>query len=100
MYTSLCFVFFLFYKNSNVDFATGFHDLSQDDQLILIKTGFFEIWLTQHTRLFSGTDHTLQLGDGTLISSDELDMVFTVSVVQIMRILSNIKCGNITLSKV
>ncbi len=58
---------------------TGFHDLSQDDQLILIKTGFFEIWLAQHTRLFSSTDNTLLLGDGAQIPFEELELVFTVS---------------------
>lgn len=38
-----------------VDFFefTGFTELSQDDQIALIKQGSFEVILTRYTRLFS-----------------------------------------------
>ncbi len=57
----------------------GFHDLSQDDQLILIKAGFYEIWLTQHTRLFNTQEQSIMFGDGSVVAYDQMEMVFTVS---------------------
>lgn len=63
-----------------VEFAKrvpGFHELSQDDQLILIKAGFFEIWLTRLTRMFSNDDNTVTFGDGSVITKTQLDVVFT-----------------------
>lgn len=58
--------------------STDFSDLSQDDQLILIKTGFFEIWLTRMARMFSRSDNMVMFEDGSLISRDEISVVYTV----------------------
>ncbi len=60
--------------------SVGFHDLSQDDQLILIKAGFFEIWLTRHTRMFNLGDKTLTFGDGNILPNSQLEIVYTVSI--------------------
>ena len=62
-----------------VSFSSGFSDLSQDDQLILIKTGFFEIWLTRMARMFNRNDNVLLFEDGSLIAREELDIVYNVS---------------------
>ena len=60
-------------------FPAGFSELSQDDQLILIKTGFFEIWLTRMARMFNRNDNVLLFEDGSLIAREELDIVYNVS---------------------
>lgn len=63
-----------------VEFAKrvpGFCDLSQDDQLILIKVGFFEIWLTHAARLAS--DASLTFSDGTFITRQQMDIIYDVS---------------------
>ena len=65
---------------NSILFTTGFADLSQDDQLILIKSGFFEVWLTWMTKLFNSTEKTLMLDDGSVIPKGELDIVYTVSI--------------------
>ncbi|KAK2149499.1 hypothetical protein LSH36_449g03009 [Paralvinella palmiformis] len=70
-----------------VEFAKripGFADLSQDDQLILIKCGFFEIWLSWMTKLFNSTDKTLTLEDGSVVPKGELDIVYTPDIVSDM----------------
>ena len=60
-------------------FPAGFSELSQADQLILIKTGFFEIWLTRLARMFNRNDNVLLFEDGSLIAREELDIVYNVS---------------------
>ena len=60
---------------------SGFSELSQDDQLILIKTGFFEIWLTRMARMFNRNDNNLLFEDGSLIAKEELDIVYNVSMI-------------------
>ncbi|XP_031767371.2 ecdysone-induced protein 78C isoform X2 [Galleria mellonella] len=60
-----------------VEFAKrlpGFHTLPQDDQLILIKLGFFEVWLTRASRL--ATDTSIVFDDGTAISQAQLEIVY------------------------
>ncbi|KAM3969004.1 ecdysone-induced protein 78C [Aphomia sociella] len=60
-----------------VEFAKrlpGFHTLPQDDQLILIKLGFFEVWLTRATRLSTST--SIVFDDGTAISQAQLEIVY------------------------
>ena len=58
---------------------SGFPDLSQDDQLILIKSSFFEIWLTHMAKLINPKDSTITLEDGGVIPRGELEIVYTVS---------------------
>ncbi|KAL0902787.1 hypothetical protein ABMA27_000586 [Loxostege sticticalis] len=60
-----------------VEFAKrlpGFHTLPQDDQLILIKLGFFEVWLTRVTRL--STAECIVFDDGTTLSVQQLEIVY------------------------
>lgn len=64
-----------------VEFAKrvpGFCDFSQDDQLILIKLGFFEVWLSHVTKL--STDASLTFDDGTYLSRDQLELIYDVIV--------------------
>ncbi|GLV42694.1 Ecdysone-induced protein 78C [Carabus blaptoides fortunei] len=60
-----------------VEFAKrvpGFCDLGQDDQLILIKIGFFEIWLSQAARLATPT--LLVFDDGTTVTRQQMDIMY------------------------
>ncbi|XP_076062691.1 ecdysone-induced protein 78C-like isoform X2 [Oratosquilla oratoria] len=62
-----------------VEFAKrvpGFTDLTQDDQLILIKLGFFELWLTQVSRMVSTLDNTLTFSDGSYLTRHQLELIF------------------------
>ncbi|CAL4111576.1 unnamed protein product [Meganyctiphanes norvegica] len=62
-----------------VEFAKrvpGFSDLSQDDQLILIKMGFFELWLTHVSRMVSSLDNTLTFSDGSYVSRTQMEVMF------------------------
>lgn len=62
-----------------VEFAKrvpGFCELSQDDQLILIKSGFFEIWLVHLARTCNTIDNTLTFSDGSYITRQHLDLMF------------------------
>ncbi|CAG4983909.1 unnamed protein product [Parnassius apollo] len=52
----------------------GFHTLPQDDQLILIKLGFFEVWLTRITRL--STPSSIVFEDGTAFTHSQLEMIY------------------------
>lgn len=63
-----------------VEFAKrvpGFCDLGQDDQLILIKLGFFEVWLGHAARLMSNS--SMMFDDGIVFSRQQLDTMFDVS---------------------
>jgi nuclear receptor subfamily 1 group D protein 3 len=63
-----------------VEFAKrvpGFCDLGQDDQLILIKIGFFEIWLSHVARLT--TNSLMMFDDGTTMTRQQLDIMYDVS---------------------
>ncbi|CAH2009122.1 unnamed protein product [Acanthoscelides obtectus] len=60
-----------------VEFAKrvpGFCDLGQDDQLILIKIGFFEIWLTHSARLT--TVSSMMFDDGTTFTRQQLETMY------------------------
>ncbi|BES98694.1 HOLI [Nesidiocoris tenuis] len=60
-----------------VEFAKrvpGFCELSQDDQLILIKVGFFELWLSHASRL--STDTTITFSDGSFITRQQLELMY------------------------
>jgi len=62
-----------------VEFAKripGFLDLTQDDQLILIKVGFFEIWLVHVARMLNPMDNTLTFSDGTYITKNQMEVMF------------------------
>jgi len=64
-----------------VEFAKripGFLDLTQDDQLIMIKTGFFEIWLVHVSRMGSTLDNTLTFSDGSYITRQQMELMFDV----------------------
>ncbi|CAH1396609.1 unnamed protein product [Nezara viridula] len=65
-----------------VEFAKrvpGFCELSQDDQLILIKIGFFELWLSHVSRL--STDSTFTFADGTFITRQQLELIYDADFV-------------------
>lgn len=64
-----------------VEFAKrvpGFCDFTQDDQLILIKLGFFEVWLNYIAK--TTTDLTLTFDDGTYLTRQQLEIMYDVSV--------------------
>ena len=52
--------------------------MGQDDQLILIKVGFFELWLTHISRMISTVDNTLTFADGSYVTRSQLEMMFDV----------------------
>ncbi|KAH8876703.1 Retinoic acid receptor gamma [Schistosoma japonicum] len=58
-----------------------FSSLGQPDQLVLIKAAFFEVWLVQASRLISTHDRKITLPDGKQITKQELDFVYSPSVV-------------------
>lgn len=65
-----------------VEFAKrvpGFCEFSQDDQLILIKLGFFEVWISHVSKL--STESTLTFDDGSYFSKSQLELLYDVSVV-------------------
>lgn len=65
-----------------VEFAKqvpGFLALNQLDQLLLIKKGFFEIWLVTIAGMFNCSDGTLTFADGTYIDREQLDAMFDKS---------------------
>ena len=58
-----------------VEFAKripGFNNLTQEDQLILIKGNFVEVWLIRIARLVDGVNGTLTLPEGTRITKVQL----------------------------
>lgn len=60
-----------------VEFAKrvpGFCDFTQDDQLILIKLGFFEVWLSHVARMI--TDSSLTFDDGTYMTRQQLEILY------------------------
>lgn len=65
-----------------VEFAKrvpGFCDLSQDDQLILIKVGFFEVWLSHISKMT--TDSSMTFEDGTYITRQQMELMYEVRLV-------------------
>ena len=69
------------YNVQQFKYVTGFTDLTQDDQLLLIKGGFFEIWLTRMAGMFNKFDGMFTFEDGSMIQRDELSVVFTVNFI-------------------
>jgi nuclear receptor subfamily 1 group D protein 3 len=68
-----------------VEFAKrvpGFCEFSQDDQLILIKLGFFEVWLSYIAK--TTTDLTLTFDDGTYLTRQQLEIMYDVSVCSLL----------------
>lgn len=68
-----------------VEFAKripGFLDLSQDDQLILIKLGFFEIWIIHISRMINSIDNTLTFADGSYITRQQMELMFDVIIIK------------------
>lgn len=66
-----------------VEFAKrvpGFCDFTQDDQLILIKLGFFELWLSHIAK--TTTDTSLTFDDGTYLTRQQLEIMYDVSLIQ------------------
>jgi len=64
---------------SHVDCGAEFQQLlCQDDQLILIKSGFFEVWMTRMARMFDTSHMTLLFTDGSIVPRTELEVVFSV----------------------
>ncbi|GFT56705.1 ecdysone-induced protein 78C [Nephila pilipes] len=60
-----------------VEFAKripSFQDLLQDDQLLCIKLGFFEVWLV-HAAHLSG-ESSLTFADGTCVSRHHMEIMF------------------------
>uniref|UniRef100_A0A182U3E5 NR LBD domain-containing protein n=1 Tax=Anopheles melas TaxID=34690 RepID=A0A182U3E5_9DIPT len=60
-----------------VEFAKrvpGFGEFLQDDQLILIKLGFFEVWLTHVAR--ATNDSTITFDDGVYITRQQLEVIY------------------------
>lgn len=80
-----------------VEFAKrvpGFCDFAQDDQLILIKLGFFELWLSHiakavtltnnnngTTTITHATDASLTFDDGTCLTRHQLETMYDVDYV-------------------
>ncbi|XP_013414373.1 ecdysone-induced protein 78C isoform X2 [Lingula anatina] len=62
----------------------GFADIVQDDQLILMKMGFFEVWLTRITRMFNKTEQTLTFGDGSVVAKEHLEIIYSSDFVKAM----------------
>ena len=65
-----------------VEFAKkvpGFCDLSQDDQLILIKVGFFEVWLSHISKMT--TDSSMTFEDGTYITRQQMELMYEVRII-------------------
>ncbi|GBM77310.1 Ecdysone-induced protein 78C [Araneus ventricosus] len=60
-----------------VEFAKripSFQELHQDDQLLCIKLGFFEVWLVHASRL--SNEAGLTFADGTCVSRQHLELMF------------------------
>ncbi|MPC36609.1 Ecdysone-induced protein 78C [Portunus trituberculatus] len=73
-----------------VEFAKrvpGFSELSQDDQLILIKVGFLEVWLTHVSRMVSALDNTLTFSDGSYVTRTQMEVMFDEEEEKVQKIL-------------
>ena len=74
-----------------VEFAKripSFCQLSQDDQLVLIKMGFFELWLVHSSRMVGSNECSFTFPDGHLVHKQELDFVFSVNILKPMCIVT------------
>jgi len=62
-----------------VEFAKqipNFLSLNQLDQLLLIKSSFFEIWLLHLAPMFDHSSKTLTFNEGTFLEKEQLDTLF------------------------
>lgn len=62
-----------------VEFAKripNFLALNQDDQLILIKLGFFECLLVHMSKWYSSVEGTLTFGCGSIVNAQQLQVIF------------------------
>lgn len=57
-----------------------FVNLSQDDQLILIKLGFFECWLVHMSKWYNALEGTLTFSCGSIVNAQQLQIIFDVSL--------------------
>ncbi|XP_013773938.1 ecdysone-induced protein 78C-like [Limulus polyphemus] len=53
-----------------------FLDLIQDDQLILIKLGFFEVWLIRIARMVNTVDNSVTFSDGCYITRQQMEVMY------------------------
>jgi hypothetical protein len=60
--------------------CAAFNELSQLDQLQLIKKSFTQVWLVRIARMFNCQTQTLIFADGSYISRDQLDAIFMVDI--------------------
>uniref|UniRef100_A0A915KLL8 NR LBD domain-containing protein n=1 Tax=Romanomermis culicivorax TaxID=13658 RepID=A0A915KLL8_ROMCU len=70
-----------------VEFAkriANFTELMQEDQLVLIKTGFFEVWLVRMTRMFNRQSFTLTFSDGSYLTREQLELIYNLDLVTMM----------------
>lgn len=70
-----------------VEFAKripGFQDLTQDDKLLCIKLGFFEVWLVHAARLINPLDGTITFSDGSFISKQQMEIMFDQEFVALL----------------
>lgn len=58
---------------------SGFTKLHPDDQLILVKTAFIDIWLILDAARLSHVQDSVTLSDGTQIPICEVTTLYTVS---------------------
>ncbi|XP_072931398.1 ecdysone-induced protein 78C-like isoform X2 [Epargyreus clarus] len=79
-----------------VEFAKrvpGFHTLPQDDQLILIKLGFIEVWIIRVAKL--ATPNSIVFDDGTAVSQTQLatiyDEAFAAAMLNFMRSVAQVQ---------
>ncbi|KFM82365.1 Ecdysone-induced protein 78C, partial [Stegodyphus mimosarum] len=70
-----------------VEFAKripGFQDFIQDDKLLCIKLGFFEVWLVHAARLINPIDGTVTFSDGSYISKQQMEIMFDREFVSLL----------------
>ncbi|KAH9522678.1 hypothetical protein DERF_006244 [Dermatophagoides farinae] len=83
-----------------VEFAKripGFSDLTQDDQLILIKLGFFEVWLVHISKTIDFIENTLTFADGSFLSRRQLELMFNHEFVgNLFHLMSGLNSLNLT----
>ncbi|KYM88218.1 Ecdysone-induced protein 78C [Atta colombica] len=81
-----------------VEFAKrmpGFCELSQDDQLILIKVGFFEVWLCHISKMT--TDNSMTFEDGTYFTRQQLELMYEPDFVSaLMQVTSSLNAHQLT----
>ncbi|KAL1239644.1 Nuclear hormone receptor [Trichinella pseudospiralis] len=67
-----------------VEFAKrlpNFTEFLQGDQLVLIKGGFFEVWLVRMSRMFDIQFGTMTMCDGCFLGRDQLDVIYNTDLV-------------------